>query len=357
MCAYCAGMTEQHTAAHDLLSGDGPIMFAAALETAAAAYASDLHIRPGRPPWMRIGKTLRPVAQPSAFGDADYRAACDWIGPRGVARALSAFGCRWRALVFAGGIAVRRLAAEPPPWKHLGLPDIVRSTLTTFPEGLVVLAGSTGSGKSTTIASLLSEAAYLREEHIMTIEDPIEYLLPADDAVKALITQQHIPQSQHKEALEDALRADPDLLLFGECRVPAHFELCLTLAATGHLVFTTIHAGNATAVCERIIAATGGLGHSLMASTLRAVVCQRLVRSADSSTSRHCAAEIMIVDPNTLPSIRPGGDLSHLQAKIADSPYSLERSLAHLVADGKISADDALNEAGDRRALSQLMSA
>ena len=330
-----------------------PPKLAAALQLAAQNFASDVHLRVGQSPWLRSGSTFAACSD-EIVTPQEYEAVCDWIGEPHKAYTLELYGSRWRSLIFDGGIAIRRLAMEPPTWEMLGLPEIVRG-VTSFSEGLVVFAGSTGSGKSSSIAALLSDVVKVKPVHVLTIEDPIEYLLTGKQQTAALVTQQHIAQERHEQALEDALRADPDIVMFGECRVPAHFDLCLTLAATGHLVFTTIHAGSATSVCERVIAASGDVGHSLLASTLRAVVCQRLIPNISDPKVRHCAAEILMVDSNMLPTIRPSGDLGLLQAKISDTPYSMERSLAALVKNGHISASAAYRAANDRIALEQLL--
>ena len=328
-----------------------PPLLAPVLAAAVAQYASDIHLRPGRPVWVRCGGDFDEWTQ-EPVSASDIAATKEWIGPEGTVRTVVAAGSRWRGLSFRAGVVLRRIAAEPPPFQMLGLPKVVRG-FTQVPEGLVVVAGPANSGKSSTIASLLAEMAVMRRCHIFTIEDPLEFVIPDG---RSLVTQQEVPKKLHEQALEEALRADTDVVMFGECRLAPHFELCLTLAAAGNLVFTTIHAGDALQVCERIIAMTGPTGRSMMSATLRAVLTQRLIEDRHDSQKRHCATEIMIVDSGIQNVIRPdGGDLAMLRPRIADTQYSLHRSLAELVHADKISDAAAEAETSDPEALKRLL--
>ena len=327
-----------------------PPLLAAALTVAAADYASDVHLRPGKPVWIRWGD-LEEWKTAEVASEREVAAAKEWVGPEGTVRTVTAAGTRWRALSFRAGLVLRRIAAEPPQFKMLGLPEIVRD-FTKYPEGLVVVAGSTNSGKSSTIASLLAEMAVMRRCHILTIEEPMEYIIPDG---RSLVTQQEVPKEDHEQALEEALRADADVVLFGECRLPPHFRLCLTLAAAGHLVFTTIHAGDALSVCERIISMTGPSGRSMMSAALRAVLTQRLIQDRQNPKKRRCATEIMLVEDGIANSIRPDGNLAMVRPRIEDTQYSLHRSLAKLVREGEIAEEAALREASDPEALKKLL--
>ena len=329
-----------------------PPLLAAVLTAAAAQHASDVHLRPGKPVWVRCGGDFQEWTEEAASED-DVAVTKEWIGPEGTVRTVAAAGSRWRGLSFRAGAVLRRIPAEPPPFKMLGLPKVVQD-FTRFPEGLVVVAGSTGSGKSSTIASLLAEMATMRRCHILTIEEPLEYVIPDG---RSLVTQQEVPKDLHEQALEEAHRADAEVVMLGECRLPTHFELCLTLAASGQLVFTTVHAGNALECCERIIAMTGDSGHSMMAATLRAVLTQRLIASSTNTKKRYCATEVMLVEGGIHAAIRPGGNLAMLRPRIEDTQYSLHRSLAELVRDNKITEAAAAAEASDPSALKKLIAA
>ena len=327
-------------------------MLSAVLAYAVAEYASDVHLRHGKPPWVRCGSELGEWGE-RVGPDSEIAAAKAWIGPEGTVRTVEAAGSRWRALSFVTGVGVvlRRIPSEPPAFKMLGLPKVVQS-FTRFPEGLVVVAGSVNSGKSSTIASLLAEMAVMRRLHILTIEEPMEYIIPDG---RSLVTQQEVPKEQHEQALEEALRADCNVVMLGECRLPPHFELCLTLANAGNLVFTTVHAGDALSVCERFIASGGEQGRPMMSAALRAVLTQRLIEDQKDPKRRRCATEIMLVKDGIHAAIRPDGDLGMVRPRIEDSPYSLNRSLAGLVRDGHVAEDVALEAVSDPAGLQKLL--
>ena len=339
------------TAAAPAATAGPPPLLAAALSAAAKDYASDVHLRPGRRVWIRRAGQLDDEWGDGPASKSDVDAAKAWIGTNGTVRTVEAVGYRWRALSFRSGVVLRRIAAEPPPFEMLGLPDIVRD-FGRFPDGLVVVAGETGSGKSSTIASLLAEMAAKRRCHILTIEDPQEFTIPDG---RSLVTQQEVPIEEHEQALEEVLRADVDVVLFGECRYGPHFGLCLHLAAAGHLVFTTIHAGDALTVCERVIAETGPSGHAMLSATLRAVLTQRLLPARNDPRKRYCATEIVVVEGGIKNIIRPGGNLAMLRPRINDTQYSLGRSLAALVRSELVSEEDALAEASDAEDFKKLL--
>ncbi|MYA40489.1 MAG: hypothetical protein F4Z31_01670 [Gemmatimonadetes bacterium] len=334
-----------------------PSWLAAVLAAAAKDYASDVHLRPGRPVWIRRGGDFSVWEEDEQPVSEDAVAAARrWICPDSAStvRTVIAAGCRWRALSFRAGAVLRRIEAEPPVFEQLGLPEVVRD-FTKFSSGLVVVAGETGSGKSSTIASLLAETAAMKQCHILTIEDPLEHVIPDG---RSLVTQQEVPKECHEQALEEALRADIDVVMLGESRLPAHFELCLTLAATGHLVFTTIHASDALEVCERIVSGTRASGRSMLSATLRAVLSQRLIPSRVNPRKRYCATEVMVVDSGIKAVLRPSKeDLSMLRPKIDGTPYSLLRSLAALVRDGKISEEAAMAESPDPEEFEKILRA
>jgi len=293
---------------------------------------SDVHFRRDRRVWVRDAGKFTPLPDSKPIPAAVVDEIKRFIGPVNTVRTIPMGGHRWRSLVLEDGTVHRRVPTEPPPLKKLGLPDAIASWID-LPEGLIVVAGQTGSGKSTTIAALLAQMIRRRRVHLLTIEDPMEYLLP--DGL-AMVTQQEIPASGHKAALESAMRADPDVVMFGECRVREHFDLCLQLAATGHLVFTTIHAGDSRTVCERIDSMGSQGARSLMAATLRGVCCQRLLPDAKVQGRLHCATEVMLVKKDIQAVLRPGGDLFALQTKVEETPLALNRTLTEMVLSGKI---------------------
>lgn len=319
-----------------------------ALARADSLKASDVHIAADTPPWIRHGGTFAPMpgAEPVPAGEV-ARVMDSWGGGPDTSEMVVLGGRRWRITCFEADdglrVVFRRILSNPPPLESLTLPAEAKA-LVGLSDGLVVTAGSTGSGKSTTLASLINEINMKRDVHILTIEDPIEYQYPPG---KSMVSQRHVPIEKQELALSTALRSDPDIVLLGECRTIPHFEMCLTLAATGHLVLTSIHARDASSTCERIAAATGDPGRSVLAQTLRAVISQRLIMDVRDRRRRHLAAEVMINKPAYQHAIRPGGDISNIQRMLRDEAKGMDRVLAEMHMANKISREAARNEALD----------
>lgn len=248
-------------------------------------------------------------------------------------------------------IALRLVQSDIPEPDELGLPDAVKK-LVHLERGLVLLTGVTGSGKSTTIASLLNEVNKQYPRHIVTIEDPIEYTLSDE---KALISQREIGTDAYSflEAMRGVLREDPDVILLGEMRDPETIEAALTAADTGHLVFSTVHAPTATETITRIIAAfpaeAQATARSKLARTLRAVVAQRLLPSIDKE-SRVLATEVMTVTPRIAELMNDPTKLGAIaeivkSSETVEGVISFDRNLFELFKAGKISEETALRHA------------
>lgn len=227
--------------------------------------ASDLHITPGTPPQLRIDGTLRPlnlsILTPPETKKIAYSLLTDAqkhifeedkeldfsFGVKGLSR--------FRANVFqtrgSVGIAIRTIPFEILTFEQLGLPRIV-ADLTKRPKGLILVTGPTGSGKSTTLAGMIDSINTSRHEHIITIEDPIEFLHPHKSCV---VNQREVgaDTSSFKRALKSILRQDPDIVLIGEMRDLETIEAALTVAETGHLVFGTLHTNNCVQTINRIL--------------------------------------------------------------------------------------------------------
>ena len=227
--------------------------------------ASDLHITPGTPPQMRIDGTLRPLSLPTLTPPETKRIAYSLLtdaqkhifeeekeldfsfGVKGLSR--------FRANIFqtrgAVGVAIRTIPFEILTFEQLGLPKVVES-LTKRPKGLILVTGPTGSGKSTTLAGMIDRINTSRHEHIITIEDPIEFLHPHKSCV---VNQREVgaDTSGFKRALKSILRQDPDIVLIGEMRDLETIEAALTVAETGHLVFGTLHTNNCVQTINRIL--------------------------------------------------------------------------------------------------------
>jgi twitching motility protein PilT len=222
--------------------------------------------------------------------------------------------CRFRVSLFKQrgclSLVSRRVNQVIPSFEKLGLPATIEK-LCHYPEGLVILAGVTGSGKSTTIASMLDYINAREPLHILTIEDPIEFVFTDK---MSYINQREIgldSKDWHK-ALKDAVRQDPDVILVGELRDVETFEAAVHAAETGHLVFGTIHAASAATTINRILdlfpPEKHGAIRQALANNLRAVVAQKLIKSIKPGVSRTPTNEIMLVNPTIRELISKGED-------------------------------------------------
>src|SRR3954453_22574975 len=275
---------------------------------------SDLHLKVGQPPMMRLkGDIRRMEMRPLTQQDMErlllptlspkQRKTLDVEGGVDFSYVVGQDECRFRVSLFKQrnrlSLVARRVNTNIPSFSKLGLPASIEK-LCQYPEGLVILAGVTGSGKSTTIASMLD---YLNEReplHILTVEDPIEFTFTDK---KSVINQREIGLdciNWHK-ALKDAVRQDPDVILVGELRDIDTFEAAIHAAETGHLVFGTIHAASAATTINRILdlfppERHAGIRQGL-ANNLKAVVAQKLIKSIKPGVGRVPTNEIMIVNP------------------------------------------------------------
>lgn len=286
---------------------------ASTLETlvalAATAGASDLHLAPGCAPLVRIDCSLCPV-DPTALSDADvdavaarllrgdHRQILESDGAADIAAELAGLP-RLRAHVLRRrgrlSICLRLIPNDPPPLESLGLPTAAQS-LAAVPHGLVLVAGATGSGKSTTLAALVRALLRERPAHVLTVEDPVEFL---HHNGCGLVTQRELGADvpSFSGALRQALREDPDVVLIGEMRDTDTIRAALTLAETGHLVLSTIHSHSAIVAVRRVVDAfpdgERSAVRSQLAEVLQAVLVQALL-PARGGRGRHLAAELLM---------------------------------------------------------------
>jgi twitching motility protein PilT len=285
--------------------------------------ASDLHLKVGQPPMMRIrGDIRRMEMRPLTQEDMErllvanlapkHRKILDEEGGVDFAYIIGQDECRFRVSLFKQrtrlSLVARRVNNTIPNFSTLGLPPAIEK-LCNYPEGLVILAGVTGSGKSTTIASMLDYINEREPLHILTVEDPIEFTFTDK---KSYINQREIgldSRDWHK-ALKDAVRQDPDVILIGELRDIETFEAAVHAAETGHLVFGTIHASSSGTTINRILdlfpPEKHGAIRAALANNLRAVVAQKLVKGLKKG--RVPTNEIMIVNPTIRKLIAEGED-------------------------------------------------
>ena len=312
--------------------------------------ASDVHVvGEDTHPWVRRGSALDRVDEAQEIQPHELTAVASMIGAEGGSKMLQMDNVRWRITVFGSyaglRLACRRIPTHPPKLEQLGIDEQIRR-LTSRKQGLIITSGSTGSGKTTTLASLLNTINLVRYCHILTIEDPIEYIYPPG---RSLVSQREIAQSSsdYTEALGVALRSDIDVVLLGECITPEQFIQCMRLAATGHLVMTTMHAKDCVTTCQRIISMTGETGQTMLAQTLLAIVSQRLVPSKEDSRRRYWVGESLFNNFVYSKLLSPGAgyDPNKIHQQLETDKRSMDQKLATLVQANKISEEAAKDEA------------
>ncbi len=241
-------------------------------------------------------------------------------------------------------LALRLVPERIPTADELNLPASVRA-LTQLPQGLVLFTGPTGSGKSTSMAALIGKINHERACHIITVEDPIEYV---HNPIKALVHQREIGSdaTDWSRALRSALREDPDVMLVGEMRDLESIQMTLTLAETGHLVFSTLHTNDASQALDRLVdvfpADRQPQIRMQLAGALSAVVAQRLVRTKKGALT---AAFEVLIATNAVRNLVREGKTRQIRNMIvtgqADGMCTLEMSLSHLVRSGHVKLEDA----------------
>jgi twitching motility protein PilT len=257
---------------------------------------------------------------------------------------------RFRANVFFDNglpaMVLRVIPVDVPDMEQLGLPPIMNSWLK-IKQGFILVTGPTGQGKSTTVASMLNEINKNIGGHIVTVEDPIEYVIKP---LKSLISQRELgtDTKSFDRALRSVLRQDPNVVFVGEMRDLETIQLALTVAETGHLVFSTLHTNSASSTIDRIIDVfpdgSKAQIRTQLASVLTAVVSQRLLPSVDGG--RVAAMEIMVANNAVRNTIREGKSFmidNIIQTGSDVGMFSLEMYLAKLVKQGKITEEVALN--------------
>lgn len=325
--------------------------------------ASDIHLRTRNHPILRVDGNLRALREippfPPEFMErlsrtmmsARLQALFEKSHQVDLSIGFKDIG-RVRANIFfqrgSIGMVLRVISTNIPTPEELFLPEMVKD-FTQLERGLVLLTGATGSGKSTTLASLINSINLTRSEHIITIEDPVEFLFSEK---RSIITQREvgIDTNTFAEAMRAALREDPDVILLGEMRDPETIETAMTAAETGHLVFSTVHSPGAAETISRIVTsfppeAQVGI-RAKLAQNLRGVVSQRLMPRKNNQ-GRIVACEVMstsalsreyILDPVKIKEL---GDLIR-KGTAAEGMLSFDASLLQLVKQGHIDEETAL---------------
>jgi twitching motility protein PilT len=324
--------------------------------------ASDLHLKVGAPPMLRVSGKLRPIEAPPYTREAIDALVRDALGPaqaeayaacRDVDFALSLEGVgRYRINIFRqrGSVsaAIRRVRTQVPTFEDLGLPAETMRRIAGGAQGLVLVCGVTGSGKSTTLAAMIEHVNETRRCHIVTIEDPIEYLYRDK---KAFINQREvgIDVEDFRTALKYVVRQDPDVILIGEMRDQETFEAALAAAETGHLVFGTLHSSTVPATIGRILdlfpAAREKQVRQSLRFNLRAIICQKLLPSLRRTPPVVPALEILIGTPTVKKLIADGEDQALetvVRGGAEDGMTDFNSSLLRLVQSGAVSEQTAL---------------
>ena len=345
-----------------------------ALEQVVMLGASDLHLTSNAAPMIRIDGGLRPIDGAPVWGkERVANAIMTLLTPQqrekfetelelDLAYTISA-NARFRVNVYqqrgSMGAAFRLIPTLVKSLEELGIPDVV-SRFAGLARGLVLVTGPTGSGKSTTLAALIDLVNRTRADHIVTVEDPIEFL---HKHRKSVINQREVGSDTHSfaNALKHVLRQDPDVILIGELRDLETISVALTAAETGHLVFATLHTQDASQTIDRVIDVfpphQQGQVRAQLAATLNGVVCQTLVKRA-SGSGRAVATEVMMATPAIANLIREGKTYqipSAMQAGRELGMHTMDQHLADLVNAGTITHQAALEKAHDTEGINRLI--
>ncbi len=335
--------------------------------------ASDLHLQVGLPPMLRIDGALKPVSGAEALVEETLENLVFSLLDKDQKEILLrdkefdfsfAFGDLGRFRVNAfherGNIAaaLRLIPSKILSVEELGLPNVINK-FVNYPRGLVLVTGPTGSGKSTTLASIIHKINQERSAHIITIEDPIEY---AHKSIKSLVVQRevHYDTFSFSSALRSSLRQDPDIVLIGEMRDLETIAAAITIAETGHLVFATLHTNSASQSIDRMIDVFPPHQQpqirAQLSNILMAIVSQRLVPKIGGG--RVAAAEILLANPAVRNVIREGKSNQLdiiIQTSAESGMQTMDKTLVNLIHAGTITYEEARNYAVDLEELDRLM--
>ena len=328
--------------------------------------ASDLHLSAGLPPMIRVHGDIRRINVP-ALNNQEVRAMIYDIMSDAQRKAYEEFlevdfsfelrdVARFRVNAFnqerGAGAVFRTIPSVVLTLEELEAPKIFKD-ISENPRGLVIVTGPTGSGKSTTLAAMVDYVNDNHFSHILTIEDPIEFV---HKSKKCLINQREVGPHTHgfAEALRSALREDPDVILVGEMRDLETIRLALTAAETGHLVFGTLHTSSAAKTIDRVVdvfpAAEKEMVRSMLSESIRAVISQTLLKKKDG-TGRVAVHEIMIGTPairNLIREAKVAQMYSAIQTGQAIGMQTLDQNLQDLVRRNVITVDEARGKAANK---------
>jgi twitching motility protein PilT len=344
-----------------------PIDLTALLGFAKEQGASDLHVSAGQPPMLRIRGEMVPLEAPDLSRDDAHAAIYDILNDeqkkvlqdrRNVDFALDIPGVsRFRANVFVQhrgeGAVFRVIPSQVLSLDQLGMPRVLKD-LAMKEKGLVVVTGATGSGKSTTLAAMVDHINENTRGHILTVEDPIEFVHRRKNC---MVNQREIGPHSHSfaDALRAALREDPDVILVGELRDLETTQLAITAAETGHLVLATLHTSSASQTVDRMIdifpANQQAQVRTMLSEALEGVVAQTLLPTKDGK-GRVAALEVLVGVPalrNLIREDKTAQILSVIQTGSQFGMQSLDQSLRELFMQGKLSREEVMKKSSNPR--------
>jgi len=342
------------------------------LRSAVASNASDEHLKVGYPPYIRKNGTIKKISmEPLTREDLD--AAIVEIAPSAIKNTIltktdldfmfeikdcSRFRVNYNRQVGQPALVLRNIPYGIQNFSSLELPSMLDS-ITQYQNGIVLVTGPTGSGKSTTLASLINQISLHSEKHIITIEDPIEYVFRS---TKSIVSQRQVgvDTESFSAGIKYALRQDPDVIFIGEIRDKETMSAALKAAETGHLVLSTLHTNDAVQTINRVInmfeESNRFLVRKQLAETLRTTIAQKLVYSSKDD-KRYPVCEIMVVT-STIKDYISKDQTDEIYELMAsnniDDMISMNNSLAKLVALGKLSEEEALEASNDVNELEKM---
>jgi len=343
-------------------------IFRRILATAVEGGASDVHIKVGTPVIFRINRRLIAIESPTPTEEW-METIVKNICPKHLVRRLEeeheidfsyflpGVG-RFRTNLFhqrgSFCLAMRYVKTKVPPFEELGILPVLKD-IACAPRGIVLLAGSTGSGKSTTLAAMIEHINATSRKHIITLEDPIEFVFEDNQCV---IEQREIglDTMSFAHGLKNVLRQDPDVIMVGEMRDATSFQAAMSAADTGHLVLSTLHTTNSSQAVGRILdffkLEERDQMRRQLAGTLQAIICQRMVPSLAGSM---IPAQEILINTATVRKLIEEDRLGQLAAAIEtggeDGMQDFNQALYNLVKEGKISQEEALSKASNPQAL------
>lgn len=342
------------------------------LKSAVATGASDEHLKVGQPPFIRKNGFIKRINM-ETLSTEDINSALAEIAPKELIgkikelcdvdfmfeiKGCSRFRVNYNRQMGYPGLVIRNIPYGIPSLEQLELPEVLNKIID-YPNGIILVTGPTGSGKSTTLASLINQISLNSSKHIITIEDPVEYVFSCK---KSIISQRQveIDTESFSNGIKYALRQDPDVIFIGEIRDKETMLAALKASETGHLVLSTLHTNDAVQTINRIINMFEESNRSIvrrqLADTLRATIAQKLIYSKEKE-KRYPACEIMVVTPTIRDYIIKDNCeeiYELLKENNFDDMISMNNSLANLVTKGCISEKEALENSNEPNELEKL---